>query len=56
MKHDDGLTVEILQDPALENPYGLWVTSHSVVFDLENNTMSVAVFERFNQYYDYSAQ
>lgn len=56
MKRDDGLTVEILQDPALENPYGLWVTSHSVVFDLENNTMSVAVFERFNQYYDYSAQ
>ncbi|MBQ0038619.1 MAG: linear amide C-N hydrolase [Clostridiales bacterium] len=54
MKRDEALIAELLKDPELKNPNGLWVTSHSTVYDLENRSVSVAVFERFHTYYDYS--
>lgn len=56
MKRDSVLIVDVLKDPEMKNPTGIWCTSHNSVFDLENNTMSVAVFERYDKYYDYSAK
>lgn len=53
MKHDEIEIVGILKDPELKNPDNLWVTSHSSIYDLENLTMSVAIYERFDKYYDY---
>ena len=56
MKRDEAEIANIINDPKLKNPNGLWVTSHSVVFDIDNKTMSVAVYERFDKYYDYSVK
>lgn len=54
MKNEEAKTAAVLKDPKLSNPEGMWVTSHSAVFDIPNKTMSVAIFERFDKYYDYS--
>lgn len=54
MKRDEAEITEILKDPKMNNPNHLWVTSHSVVYDPEKKTMSVAVYERFDKYFDYS--
>lgn len=54
MKRDEAEVTELLKDPELNNPNNLWVTSHNTVFDLENKTMSIAVYERYDKYYDYS--
>lgn len=54
MKSNEAEITEILKDPKMHNPNRLWVTSHSVVYDLEKKTMSVAVYERFDKYFDYS--
>lgn len=54
MKDEYAEVKKILEDPELKNPNYLWVTSHSSVYDLENLTLSVAVYERFDKYYDYS--
>ena len=54
MKKNEAEITEILKDPKMTNPNDLWVTSHSVVYDLEKKTMSVAVYERFDKYFDYS--
>lgn len=56
MKHDEAEVKNVLNDTELCNPNRLWVTSHSTVFDIENKTMSVAVYERFDKYYDYSVK
>ncbi len=56
MKTDDVLIAEVLKDPEMKNPNGIWCTSHNSVFDLENKTMSVAVFERYDKYYDFSVK
>ncbi|MDO4988513.1 MAG: linear amide C-N hydrolase [Synergistes sp.] len=56
MERDKTMVDDILKDPKLNNPNGLWVTSHSSVYDLNNKTMSVAVYERFDRYYDYSVK
>ena len=53
----DEIEVEkVLNDPKLENPDKLWVTSHSSVYDIENKLMSIAVYERFDKYYNYSLE
>lgn len=49
-------TINLLKDPEMKNPNSLWVTSHNTVYDIENKTMSVAIYERYNKYYDYSAK
>lgn len=54
MKNDQKKCEKVLKDPKLSNPDNLWVTSHSVVYDLANKTMSIAIYERFDKYYDYS--
>ena len=54
MKRNEAEITKILKDPKMNNPNHLWVTSHSVVYDLEKKTMSVAVYERFDKYFDYS--
>lgn len=54
MQSDEKTTEKVLLDPKLENPDGIWCTSHSAVYDLEKKSMSVSVFERFDTYYDYS--
>ena len=54
MKKNEAEITEILKDPKMTNPNDLWVTSRSVVYDLEKKTMSVAVYERFDKYFDYS--
>lgn len=54
MKNDEAKVAAVLKDPELKNPDRLWVTSHNTVYDLVNKTMSVAVFERYDSYYDYS--
>ena len=38
----------------MKNPDHFWVTSHNTVYDLKNKTMTVAIYERFNKYYNYS--
>ena len=43
-----------MSDPERKNPNGLWGTSYRVVFGIDANTMRVAVYGRFNNYYDYS--
>ena len=53
MKNDEALVSKVLKDPKMDNPNGIWVTSHSAVYDLDKLTMSVAVFERFDKYYEY---
>lgn len=54
MKNDETKIKAVLEDPDLNNPNMLWCTSHSSVYDLNNKKMSVAIFERFDKYYDYS--
>lgn len=54
MKTEEAALDKILKDPKMENPNHYWLTSHSSVYDIEKKTMSVAIFERFNKYYDYS--
>ena len=54
MKNDSVEIAKVLQDPHLSNPNLLWCTSHSSVYDIRNKTMTVAIFERFDKYYDYS--
>ncbi len=54
MKQDETLMEKILKDPKLENPNRLWFTVHNTVYDLENKTMSVSIYERYDKYYDYS--
>ena len=54
MKRTEALLKKILKDPKLENPNHFWVTSHNTVYDLKNKTMTVAIYERFDKYYDYS--
>ncbi len=56
MKNMEIETTNLLKDPKMYNPNSLWVTSHNTVYDIENKTMSVAIYERFNKYYDYSAK
>lgn len=54
MKDDSVEIAKVLQDPLLLNPKLLWCTSHSSVYDIVNKKMSVAIFERFDKYYEYS--
>ena len=54
MKRQEKEIAAILKDPKMHNPNHLWVTSHNTVYDIKNKTMSVAVYERFDKYYDYS--
>ncbi len=54
MRQKESMLKKILKDPKLENPYNLWVTSHNTVYDLKNKKMTVAIYERFNKYYNYS--
>ncbi|MDO4941046.1 MAG: carcinine hydrolase/isopenicillin-N N-acyltransferase family protein [Erysipelotrichaceae bacterium] len=54
MKVDSPEINRVLADPKLDNLSLLWCTSHSSVYDLANKKMSVAIFERFDTYYDYS--
>lgn len=54
MKKEGKEIKKVLADPELKNPNRLWCTSHSSVYDLENKTLSFAIFERFDKYYDYS--
>ena len=56
MERDQALIAEVLKDPEMKNPNFLWSTSHNSVFDLENKTMSVAIYERYDKYYDYSVK
>ncbi len=55
MRNDGAKITKVLQDPKLNNPDLLWGTSHTAVYDLENRSMSVAVFERYDNYYKYIA-
>lgn len=54
MKEDEVEIAKVLRDPDMKNPNSLWCTSHSAVYDLKNKTMSVAVYEKFDKYYNYS--
>ena len=54
MKSKEKEIAEILKDPKMKNPNNLWVTSHNTVYDLENKSMGVAIYERFRKYCDYS--
>ncbi len=54
MKNDAQEIEKVLNDPLLSNPNHLWCTSHSSVYENKNKTMSVAIFERFDKYYNYS--
>lgn len=54
MARDELAVKNLLKDPTLNNPNGLWVTSHNSVYDLKNKTMSVCIFERYDTYYDYA--
>ncbi len=54
MKRTEEELKEILKDPKMKNPKAHWVTSHNTVYDLKNKTMTVAIYERFDKYYNYS--
>ncbi len=54
MEKEGKEVANILKDPKLVNPNNLWVTSHNSVYDIKSKTMSIAVYERYEKYYDYS--